>query len=112
MDRSGCSLQSGRIGLGRESSRPGDARADRCGLQSQRHIALPLTGDWRNGDDLEEWLIAAIDAAKEEVLVAVQELSLPGVAQALIAAKHEAFTLLCCWRTATANPGANIDPAG
>ena len=48
----------------------------------------PLTGDWRNGDDLEEWLIAAIDAANEEVLVAVQELSLPGVAQALIAAKQ------------------------
>ena len=48
----------------------------------------PLTGNWRNGDDLEEWLIAAIDAANKEVLVAVQELSLPGVAQALIAAKQ------------------------
>ena len=48
----------------------------------------PLTWDWRNGDDLEEWLIAVIDAANEEVLVAVQELSLPGVAQTLIAAKQ------------------------
>ncbi|WP_115022538.1 phosphatidylserine/phosphatidylglycerophosphate/cardiolipin synthase family protein [Synechococcus sp. UW69] len=48
----------------------------------------PLTGAWRNGDDLEQWLIAAIDAAHEEVLVAVQELSLPRVAQALIAAKQ------------------------
>nr|WP_244281200.1 phospholipase D-like domain-containing protein [Synechococcus sp. UW106] len=48
----------------------------------------PLTGDWRNGDDLEQWLIAAIAAANEEVLVAVQELSLPRIAQALIAAKQ------------------------
>ena len=37
----------------------------------------PLTGDWRNGDDMEAWLIEAIDGATEEVLVAVQELSLP-----------------------------------
>ena len=48
----------------------------------------PLTGAWRNGDDLEQWLIAAVDAANEEVLVAVQELSLPRIAQALIAAKQ------------------------
>ena len=47
----------------------------------------PLTGNWRNGDDLEQWLIAAIDAANREVLVAVQELTLPKIAQALIAAK-------------------------
>ena len=48
----------------------------------------PLTGQWRNGDDIEAWLVEAIDGATEEVLVAVQELSLPRVAQALIAAKH------------------------
>ena len=46
----------------------------------------PLTGTWRSGDDLEQWLIAAIDAADAEVLVAVQELTLPRIAQALIAA--------------------------
>ena len=39
----------------------------------------PLTGNWRNGDDLEQWLIAAIDAANREVLVAVQELTLPKI---------------------------------
>ena len=37
---------------------------------------------------MEAWLIEAIDGATEEVLVAVQELSLPRVAQALIAAKQ------------------------
>ncbi|MCB4389685.1 phosphatidylserine/phosphatidylglycerophosphate/cardiolipin synthase family protein [Synechococcus sp. MU1617] len=48
----------------------------------------PLTGDWRNGDDMEAWLIEAIDAANDEVLVAVQELSLPRIAEALIAAEN------------------------
>ena len=48
----------------------------------------PLTSDWRNGDDMEAWLIEAIDAANEEVLVAIQELSLPRNAQALIAANN------------------------
>ena len=48
----------------------------------------PLTGNWRNGDDMEAWLIEAIDAANEEVLVAVQELSLPRIAQAPIAAQQ------------------------
>ena len=48
----------------------------------------PLTGEWRNGDDLEAWLIEAIDGATKEVLVAVQELSLPRIAQALIAAQQ------------------------
>ena len=47
----------------------------------------PLTGNWRDGDDLEQWLISAIDASNQEVLVAVQELSLPRLGKALIAAK-------------------------
>ena len=47
----------------------------------------PLTGSWRDGDDLEQWLISAIDSANQEVLVAVQELSLPRLGKALIAAK-------------------------
>ena len=37
---------------------------------------------------MEAWLIEAIDAANEELLVAVQELSLPRIDQALIAANN------------------------
>ena len=47
----------------------------------------PLTEKWRNGDDMEAWLIEAIDDATEEVLVAVQELSLPRIARSLNAAQ-------------------------
>ena len=53
----------------------------------------PLTGRWRNGDDLERFLIEAIDAAQQEVLVAVQELTLPGIATALIAARDRGLTV-------------------
>ena len=37
----------------------------------------PLNGHWRNGDNLEDQLIQQIDTAKEEVLIAIQELTLP-----------------------------------
>ena len=49
----------------------------------------PLTGEWRNGDDMEAWLVEAIDGATEEVLVVFQEISLPRFAQALIAAQQQ-----------------------
>jgi len=46
----------------------------------------PLTGKWRNGDDLEAFLIESLNEARSEVFVAVQELTLPGLARALVAA--------------------------
>ena len=46
----------------------------------------PLNGDWRNGDNLEKQLIKTINAAREEVLIAVQELTLPEISRALIQA--------------------------
>ena len=71
----------------------------------------PLTGDWRNGDDMEAWLIEAIDAANEEVLVAVQELSLPRMPRHSSQPTTVVFALPSSWRTTTAKPGANNDPA-
>lgn len=47
----------------------------------------PISGQRRSGDDLEALVLEAIAGAEQELLVAVQELSLPKVAQAL-AAKH------------------------
>jgi len=43
----------------------------------------PISGQRRNGDDLEALLLATIRGARREILVAVQELSLPEVARAL-----------------------------
>lgn len=47
----------------------------------------PITGDWRRGDDLEALLLDSIERADRQLLMAVQELSLPRVAEAL-ARKH------------------------
>ena len=46
----------------------------------------PLSGAWRTGDNLEQMLIEAIQSAEEEILVAVQDLSPPRIAQSLVAA--------------------------
>lgn len=46
----------------------------------------PLQDQWRNGDDFERHLIEQIDGASKELLVAVQELTLPQVASALVRA--------------------------
>ena len=53
----------------------------------------PLHDQWRNGDNLEKFVITAIEKAQQEILVAVQELSLPGIADALVAAKQRGVTV-------------------
>ena len=54
--------------------------------REQVRYRSPVSGEWRNGDNLEALLIEAIDSAEEKVLVAVQELTRPPIARALIAA--------------------------
>jgi phosphatidylserine/phosphatidylglycerophosphate/cardiolipin synthase-like enzyme len=44
----------------------------------------PTSGRWREGSDLEALIIDTIRRARREVVVAVQELSLPGIAAALV----------------------------
>jgi len=55
--------------------------------RADHHYRSPISQRERAGDDLEAMLLAAIGSAQREVLVAVQELSLPRVAEALVA-KH------------------------
>ena len=56
--------------------------------REQVRYRSPVSGRWRNGDNLEALLIEAIDSAEEEVLVAVQELTRPPIARALVAAQQ------------------------
>jgi hypothetical protein len=53
----------------------------------------PISGEWRDGDDIEQMLVQAIELAQHEILVAVQELSTPTIAEALIAAQHRGVTV-------------------
>ena len=49
-----------------------------------QHYRSPTSGRQREGHDLEALIIDTIRRARSEVVVAVQELSLPGIAKALI----------------------------
>ena len=49
-----------------------------------RSYNSPIHAEARNGDNLEALVIDAIEGAEQEVLVAVQELSLPSIAAALV----------------------------
>ncbi|MGA0997321.1 MAG: phospholipase D-like domain-containing protein, partial [Vulcanococcus sp.] len=51
--------------------------------REDRGYISPISRQWRAGEDLEALLIEAIRSAESEVLVAVQELSLPAIARAL-----------------------------
>lgn len=53
----------------------------------QQRYRSPITGQWRQGEDLEAFVIEALEQAQSEILVAVQELSLPRIAD-LLAVKH------------------------
>ena len=90
---SGCS-QAGRI-IGQAPGElplpPGFAVA--FNHRADHHYRSPISQQERSGDDLEAMLLAAIDSAQREVLVAVQELSLPRVAEALVA-KHRQGVLV------------------
>ncbi|MEB3158182.1 MAG: phospholipase D-like domain-containing protein [Synechococcus sp.] len=72
----------------------------------------PIDGQWRNGDNLEARLIAAIDAAQQECLVAVQELSLPAVAQALVRAQHRGVQVKVVLENSYRTPWSSQHPAG
>jgi phosphatidylserine/phosphatidylglycerophosphate/cardiolipin synthase-like enzyme len=52
--------------------------------RSSAQYRSPISGQWRQGDDLEALILDSIGQARQEILVAVQELSLPRVAEALV----------------------------
>ncbi|MDB4653423.1 phosphatidylserine/phosphatidylglycerophosphate/cardiolipin synthase family protein [Synechococcus sp. AH-551-E02] len=65
------------------------------GFNHQQHnrYQSPITGEWRDGDDIEQILVQAIELAQHEILLAVQELSAPTIADALISAKRRGVTV-------------------
>lgn len=72
----------------------------------------PIDGRWRNGDNLEAELIKAIDAAEQECLVAIQELTLPGIAQALVRAKKRGVRVQVVLENTYSTPWSQMHEAG
>ncbi len=71
----------------------------------------PLNDQWRNGDNLEKFVITAIEKAQQEILVAVQELSLPGIADALVAAKQRGVTVQMVIENSYGQPWGDLHEA-
>ena len=68
----------------------------------------PLGGQWRNGDDFEGHLIEHIDAARTELLVAVQELTLAQVAAALVRAHQRGVIVQVVLENSYSAPWADL----
>jgi phosphatidylserine/phosphatidylglycerophosphate/cardiolipin synthase-like enzyme len=65
------------------------------GFNHQQHnrYQSPITGGWHDADDIEQIIVQAIELAQHEILLAVQELSAPTIADALISARRRGVTV-------------------
>ncbi|MCS5707172.1 phosphatidylserine/phosphatidylglycerophosphate/cardiolipin synthase family protein [Synechococcus sp. FGCU-3] len=71
----------------------------------------PINGQWRRGDNLEAFLLKGIGEARREILVAVQELSLPRVAEALAQRHREGLTVRVILENTYSAPWSQEHPA-
>lgn len=79
--------------------------------RSDRRYRSPISGQWRQGDDLEALLLEAIHQARSEVLVAVQELSLPAVARALVDRQRQGVRVQVILENSYSTPWSDQHPA-
>jgi phosphatidylserine/phosphatidylglycerophosphate/cardiolipin synthase-like enzyme len=71
----------------------------------------PIDGQWRQGDDLEAFVLQAIAEAREEILVAVQELTLPRIAEALVARQRQGVRVRVVLENNYSTPWSEQHPA-
>ncbi len=71
----------------------------------------PLTGQWRNGDNLEQLVIEAVETARSEILVAVQELALPEIASALVRAQERGVRVQVILENTYSTPWSDLHRA-
>ena len=108
---SGCSQRGQLIGAAvAELNSPAEIVV---GFNHQQHnrYQSPITGKWRDGDDIEQILVRAIDLAEHEILLAVQELSAPTIAIALIAAKQRGVTVQVILENTYSTPWTEQTPS-
>jgi phosphatidylserine/phosphatidylglycerophosphate/cardiolipin synthase-like enzyme len=71
----------------------------------------PVDGQWRQGDDLEAFVLQAIADARQEILVAVQELTLPLIAEALVARQRQGVRVRVVLENTYSTPWSEQHPA-
>ncbi|MFZ0408910.1 MAG: phospholipase D-like domain-containing protein [Cyanobium sp.] len=80
--------------------------------QAEHRYRSPISGQWRQGDDLEALLLEAIAQARREIVVAVQELSLPRIAAALVERQRRGVRVRVVLENTYSSPWSLQDPAG
>ena len=108
---SGCSQRGQLIGAAvAELNSPAEIVV---GFNHQQHnrYQSPITGKWRDGDDIEQILVRAIDLAEHEILLAVQELSAPTIAESLITAKRRGVTVQVILENTYSTPWTEQTPS-
>jgi phosphatidylserine/phosphatidylglycerophosphate/cardiolipin synthase-like enzyme len=71
----------------------------------------PINGQWRQGDDLEAFVLQGIADARQEILVAVQELTLPRIAEALVARQRQGVRVRVVLENTYSTPWSEQHPA-
>ena len=77
--------------------------------RANQRYRSPISGRWRQGDDLEALILTAIQGAQREILVAVQELSLPRVAEALVAAQRRGLRVAVVLENTYSTPWSSLN---
>jgi phosphatidylserine/phosphatidylglycerophosphate/cardiolipin synthase-like enzyme len=77
--------------------------------RANQRYRSPISGHWRQGDDLEALILTAIQGAQREILVAVQELSLPRVAEALVAAQRRGLRVAVVLENTYSTPWSSLN---
>ena len=80
--------------------------------RSGSHYISPLTEQKRAGDNLEQQLVEGISAAQSEVLLAIQELTLPAIAAALIERHRAGVRVKVVLENNYSAPWSRQHPAG
>ncbi len=79
--------------------------------RADRQYRSPIDGQSRSGDDLEALLLETIRNARQEILVAVQELSLPRVAHALVEKRRQGVAVRLILENTYSTPFSDQSPA-
>ncbi|CAK6701369.1 phospholipase D-like domain-containing protein [Synechococcus sp. BA-124 BA4] len=80
--------------------------------RADHHYRSPISGERRRGDDLERLVLDTIERAQSEIVVAVQELSLPRVAEALVTRKRQGVRVRVILENTYSTPFSEQLPAG
>jgi len=109
---SGCGNASASLSGGRPETLPlpNGIRVAFNHHASQRYRS-PVSGRWRQGDDLEALILEAIAAARSDIQVAVQELSLPQVARALVDSQARGVRVRVVLENTYSSPWSDQHPA-